>query len=668
MPVEQRDVKFVLSAQDRASAAINGLRSHLGSLQDRVGGLNSLLGRAGALFGTAFAGTTLTAFIKGVASGIDELNDLADATGASATNLSALEDVAARTGVSLGDVGTAVLKFNKALTEARPGSDNERIFKRLSLDVAELKRLDPAEALRRTAVALSEWADDGDKARVVAELFGKSTREVAKFLKDLGTQTELVGTVSEEQALQAKRFNDQLDAMAKNSLDAARALASHLLPGLNQLLEKFNSSAQRGTLLLDVLKGIATFSPAATLAGALRDEIPQSSELQRLQQVIAGLENIQRREPDNEANNRRLANLREQVRLLEDAARFRTLVDTGAGGGRGLVNPAAVRPGLGDVLGGGEKKAGKSRTGRPEIAELPEFLRDAQREIERTDLAKIARIESALSGLIALRAANAGGPGAAAVDEAIAKAREELAKLDPAAQAAAEQTRQLNTLLANTPSAQITELRREIDLLNKALGQTADPERRKQIQEAIAGNEENIRKLSQVTKKTADEMEEFSRQAARNIQSALGDTIYRTFKGSADGIFDLWVDLLLRMASEAAAIQLGKLIFGSGGIEGFGASLGAGAGDLFKLFGGLFADGGRLGAGKWGIAGENGPELILGPAQVVPMSAAPAGGNTYITNHVAAGVTRHEVQSLLNQYGAMLMGRVDQRLRRSGVA
>jgi outer membrane murein-binding lipoprotein Lpp len=34
-----------------------------------------------------------------------------------------------------------------------------------------------------------------------------------------------------------------------------------------------------------------------------------------------------------------------------------------------------------------------------------------------------------------------------------------------------------------------------------------------------------------------------------------------------------------------------------------------------------FAEGGILGAGQWGIAGESGPELIRGPAQVVPQKA-----------------------------------------------
>jgi len=53
-----------------------------------------------------------------------------------------------------------------------------------------------------------------------------------------------------------------------------------------------------------------------------------------------------------------------------------------------------------------------------------------------------------------------------------------------------------------------------------------------------------------------------------------------------------------------------------------------------NIFGGFFANGGMLGAGKFGIAGENGPEAIIGPAQVVPMTAG--GQVTYNINAVDA--------------------------------
>ena len=54
-------------------------------------------------------------------------------------------------------------------------------------------------------------------------------------------------------------------------------------------------------------------------------------------------------------------------------------------------------------------------------------------------------------------------------------------------------------------------------------------------------------------------------------------------------------------------------------------------GGVSSLFGGWFANGGTLGAGKWGIAGENGPEMISGPATITPMQ-----GEQYVTYNINA--------------------------------
>ena len=71
-----------------------------------------------------------------------------------------------------------------------------------------------------------------------------------------------------------------------------------------------------------------------------------------------------------------------------------------------------------------------------------------------------------------------------------------------------------------------------------------------------------------------------------------------------------------------------------GGDSGGGSFLGDIASGIGDFFGGWFANGGTLGAGKWGIAGENGPELISGPATVTPMSAM--GGSTAVTYNINA--------------------------------
>lgn len=69
-----------------------------------------------------------------------------------------------------------------------------------------------------------------------------------------------------------------------------------------------------------------------------------------------------------------------------------------------------------------------------------------------------------------------------------------------------------------------------------------------------------------------------------------------------------------------------------------------------NFFGGFFANGGVLGAGKFGIAGENGPELISGPAGISPM-----GGGTNVVYNINA-VDALSFKQLLAQDPAFLYG------------
>jgi hypothetical protein len=65
-----------------------------------------------------------------------------------------------------------------------------------------------------------------------------------------------------------------------------------------------------------------------------------------------------------------------------------------------------------------------------------------------------------------------------------------------------------------------------------------------------------------------------------------------------------------------------------------------------------------LGAGKWGIAGEAGPELISGPAQITPLDKM--GGSTNVTYNINA-VDARSFKEMLAQdpgyiYGLTLQG------------
>ncbi len=87
-----------------------------------------------------------------------------------------------------------------------------------------------------------------------------------------------------------------------------------------------------------------------------------------------------------------------------------------------------------------------------------------------------------------------------------------------------------------------------------------------------------------------------------------------------------------RQGLSAALTGSGPLagLFGTAGTNGatgglFGALQGLFTGGLSSAakppdFSGLYATGGTIGAGRWGIAGEAGPEVVAGPATVVPWS------------------------------------------------
>jgi hypothetical protein len=154
-------------------------------------------------------------------------------------------------------------------------------------------------------------------------------------------------------------------------------------------------------------------------------------------------------------------------------------------------------------------------------------------------------------------------------------------------------------------------------------------------------------------------------QKLREIGEQLGSTLGHAFedfilegKSAKDVIKSLEKELIRMALNEAVTKPLQNWmgnLFKSLGSSG-GASSGGGGIDWAKLigswFGGFFADGGTLGAGKWGIAGERGPELIRGPASVMPMNKAMqhstqglSGGGVNITQNITvqAGASRNEV-------------------------
>ena len=128
---------------------------------------------------------------------------------------------------------------------------------------------------------------------------------------------------------------------------------------------------------------------------------------------------------------------------------------------------------------------------------------------------------------------------------------------------------------------------------------------------------------------------------AMSISDSLGNAIQGLITGTMSvkeavaGMAQSVAQQLSQLAAQLIQSQIFKLLsMLAGGMGGFTAG--------GMSFGGFYADGGHLGSGKWGIAGEAGPEIIHGPANITPMSgaSAPQMNVTVINNSSASVNTR----------------------------
>jgi hypothetical protein len=360
-----------------------------------------------AAFAALGAGATVAGFIsltRASIDSIDALNDVADATGSTIENISALENAALRTGGNLDDVSGILIKFNGVLKDAKPGSGAEAALKAIGLNAEELRRIDPAEALRQTAVALAGFADDGDKARLVQDLFGKSVKEAAPFLKDLVEQGRLNATVTAEQAEEASKFNKQIASLQTNLSEFTRSIVSGALPALNSLLERFAeaSKAGNGTLLDGIFGTSGTGKLEAQAAGI-------SANIDR---VIASMERMDtelKRNPGDaqlqtrmEKARARLADLQRQSQQtsqqLKDMA---NLMDGGPQAAATAGAPEGDRPTVGAIPGAAAKPGAMSEFDKL-IGKIREKTSAQQAEAE-SEKALTAAQSLALDTMVGLR-------------------------------------------------------------------------------------------------------------------------------------------------------------------------------------------------------------------------------------------------------------------------
>ena len=257
-----------------------------------------------------------------------------------------------------------------------------------------------------------------------------------------------------------------------------------------------------------------------------------------------------------------------------------------------------------------------------------------------------------------------GGPNTELYGQAIVKLKQRLVELDPVAQQLIESLQGYEDSIvriarlekeAGERKAELTELMRdEFEALNPLARETREyTEDLAKLDEALAAGVISQQRHIEMTEQYGERFKKFKDGMVEDVEEmkdASGDFVKdfnKNFNDKlADGLVegnlnfksfaDLFKSTLKDLISDALnGGSMLKDIFGMlGGLFGGGSGGGLtslfdtkGIVDNFSQFAGdaigghmarnMFADGGRLGAGKVGIAGEAGPELITGPANIL---------------------------------------------------
>lgn len=583
--------KIVLAAEDRTARVFAGLRSNLGALRGQADSVNgSFIGLNKSLIG-AFSLAGISAFFGKVVNGIDKLNDLADATGSSVEKLGGLEDIGARTGTSIDTVGDAVLKLNKNLLEAQdPTSTAAGLFKQLGLNVQELSKLDPSEALLRVATALNGFEQNANKGQFQLALLGKSTRELSSFLKDLAEAGTISATVLGDQGEEADKFNKQLFQIQKNSTDASRALALELLPSINNVFDAYKKFGGVGGIV-GAIFGQDSVSQARATVDAVQAEIT------RAQDSIERMSTELKRDPANDFLKVRIDKARERLALLLRESVLAT--DALKDAANRLSPPTAAssadpaRPDIGKTGGGGGKGGG---TAKARLSDAQQYLESLRRQLQSTQDLSVA--ETVLADIQAGRLKLAKGESAdqlldiaAQIDQAKRRQDQLKAEADQVRQLRSEQE-QLRSDGASVFDATRTSAERfgiELGNIQVLLQKGAiDSET---YYRRVAQLREEFDKVSE-EKDTFAQLDSFAQRASQNIQDALGNELSNVLDGNFKNIGDSFTKLLNRMVAEAAAQEITRALFGDPA-KSQGGSGGGG------LLGGLFKEGGKA-LGKFG--------------------------------------------------------------------
>lgn len=537
---------------------------------------------AGAAKKVAAAGVVAAAglafLVKASIDSADSLNDLSKSSGESVETLSSLGYAAEQSGADLETLSIGLKKLaSSAFDAARGVKAPADTFKQLGIQVknADGTLKSNRDLLLEIADVFSQYQDGVAKSALAQDIFGKSGDKLIPFLnqgrdgiKELTEEAVRLGVVvSGETAQAADDFNDNLAKLKASASGVGLTLASELLPALVDVTGEIVEFIKQGD-------GVAQFANA--VANSFRFIVDVGSRVSETFQDIgnaigalyAAQAAVLRRDFAGALNILKEAHA-DGVKRDEEYTEFRKKLWDNAG--KSIVASAKAAD------------AGLQRT-----KVFGAGVDDGP--VQEIDI-KVPKFEE--SGL------------ASFYDDWNTKTK---TATDRNVQAFYEEQQQLEALL----SERIIDVEEYNKRLQESIGETLG------LQEI----EITAKRVTEVYKEQATEISEFQKQAARNTQDIIGDTIYGAFTGRKQDILADFSDMISRLVAQAIAANLGEKLFGTDGKGGGWIDSALSMAGNFFGFGGGRAFGGPVTAGTMYRVNEREPEFFKPnvSGKVIPLS------------------------------------------------
>lgn len=228
----------------------NAFETGLARLQNKVGGFAKGLGAA---FAGAFA---LDKLISGFSAAIekgDQLQDIAEKFGLSASKLQMLGNAASVYGSSIENVSMGLNKLSLAQQRAAAGDEGLiKTFREVGISMEDLKGMGPEDVFLRIADSFASGANDGRQFLIVNDLLGKAQTDLIKVMNQgsaaIIEQGTSIGVWSDETIARLSAASDAIKTLqnlwtvafgsiAASIIKAATVLANFLgMTTISQIL------------------------------------------------------------------------------------------------------------------------------------------------------------------------------------------------------------------------------------------------------------------------------------------------------------------------------------------------------------------------------------------------------------------------------------------------